>query len=266
MICGVSVNGDTVFQTQGWVQSPHSALIEMNEIDIKKNFFVEGIPYNEVCPWLLRKHYAHRIPSVSYSFGLYDKDKILQGVCTFGIPPQENCMLCCGEYYKDKTLELNRLVKNDNLPKNTQTYFVAQCFKSLPKPLIVLSYADPNYGHRGYTYQALNFYYTGIGGEGKEYIYQDRQLTARHINKEWFQERKLVWDDNKTVKENWLEIGGQIVDMEPKHRYVLFLGNRKEKKDMLKNFKWRILHYPKGNNTRYDTSERISVQIPLILL
>ena len=37
----------------------------------------------EVEPWLLKKHYAKRIPQIMYSFGLY-KGIELVGVATYG--------------------------------------------------------------------------------------------------------------------------------------------------------------------------------------
>ena len=39
-----------------------------------------------------------------------------------------------------------------------------------------------------------------------------------------------------------------------KHRYVYFLGNKTEKKEMLKMLKYPIEPYPKGKNIRYDAS------------
>jgi hypothetical protein len=71
---------------------------------------VRQIPHWHTYPWLLKKHYAKRIPSISYAFGLFDADRILQGVCTFGLPPNQNLCLVCGQEYKDTLLELNRLV------------------------------------------------------------------------------------------------------------------------------------------------------------
>ena len=95
--------------------------------------------------WLLKKHYAKRIPSIIYSFGLYDKEsKVMIGCCTYGIPASNNALLLCGEENKKIAIELNRLIKNDGLPQNTQSWFVAQTFKLLPKPMIILSYSDVN--------------------------------------------------------------------------------------------------------------------------
>ena len=41
-------------------------------------FTVDRIPYSECKEWLLYKHYAHRIPSISYAFGLFENG-ILKG-------------------------------------------------------------------------------------------------------------------------------------------------------------------------------------------
>jgi len=53
-----------------------------------KDYTVRQIPKEQTHDWLLKKHYAHRIPSIMYAFGLYDVDNILQGVCTLWFAPQ----------------------------------------------------------------------------------------------------------------------------------------------------------------------------------
>ena len=48
---------------------------------------VQQLTNGEYMDWILKKHYAKRICSVSYAFGLVkDLDKIV-GVCTFGSSP-----------------------------------------------------------------------------------------------------------------------------------------------------------------------------------
>ena len=158
---------------------------QINNMSIKDIYKVESINKDQTHEWLLYKHYAKRLPSISYSFGLFKED-VLVGVCTYGIPASDQLLRCCGDEYRKIAFELNRLIKNDGLEKNTQSYFVAQTFKLLPKPMIIISYSDPNNGHNGYTYQSLNFLYTGKGGGTKEYIINNKQLHSRHINKNWF--------------------------------------------------------------------------------
>ena len=62
---------------------------------------IESIKQEECKDWLLNKHYARRMCSISFSFGLYI-DNILSGVCTFGMPPSSTLAeSICGKYYKD---------------------------------------------------------------------------------------------------------------------------------------------------------------------
>lgn len=152
---------------------------------IKEKYKVKSIK-KELCKeWLLYKHYAKRIPSISYSFGLYCKEidfENLVGVMTFGMPPSSTLAeSICGKNYKDIVLELNRLVVNDNLEKNALSYFVSSSIKKLPKPKIIVSFSDNNMYHNGYIYQATNFIYTGqtanesmyIDKEGKEFHFRN---------------------------------------------------------------------------------------------
>jgi len=131
---------------------------------------VESIDNFECKDWLLNKHYAKRMCSISYAFGLYI-DGVLNGVITFGMPPSSNLAeSICGEGFKENVLELNRLVVNDGLPKNTLSYFVSNAMKKLPNNKIIVSFADANMSHSGYIYQATNFSYTGLSSNTTKLI------------------------------------------------------------------------------------------------
>ena len=53
------------------------------------------------------------------------------------------------------------------------------------------------------------------------------------------------------------------VKREPKNRYVYFIGNKKQKKDMLKNLKYKQKPYPKEKNKYYDASYKPNTQTKL---
>jgi hypothetical protein len=210
------------------------------------------IKHYEAYPWLLGKHYAHRIPPIKYSFGAYSESKELVGVCTFGPP--------CRAYnngdfvfkaYRVLTIELNRLCINDDLPKNTPSFFISQCLSLLPSPCCVVSYSDHRQGHHGYIYQATNFVYTGLNDiHDAEYIINgvathSRTLTGQGITapKEWARVNCIERTEN-----------GQ------KHRYFMFIGSKKERRKMLEDLIFPIEPYPKGNNKRYDSSAEVKTQ------
>jgi len=232
-------------------------------MSIKTKYRVMSINKEQTKEWLLKKHYARRIPSISYSFGLYSGINLV-GVCTYGLPPSDELTKCCGEENKKYCFELNRLIKNDGLEKNTQSWFVSQTFKLLPKPMIIISYSDINNGHNGYTYQSLNFLFTGTGGSTHEYLWWGKELSSRHINKiEFFDRLKLPYDNNLTIKENFEKVGGKVLPKVPKNRYIYFLGDKRKKREFREKLKYEVLPYPKGDNKRYDTSYNTTTQIQL---
>lgn len=192
--------------------------------------------------WILNKHYAKRKCSVSYCFGLFDKYDELVGVCTFGYPPNYNYNdgKCIFNNYRVLTLELNRLITNDNLNKNSLSYFVSQSLSLLPKPSCIVSYADPNNGHYGYIYQATNWIYTGNSTAKHRYYFEDGST---------FDIRRGI---DLKIKEH-----GNIVKKEkliPTQRYLFFNGNKRDVKMMRSDCKMANLPYPKGANSKYDTS------------
>lgn len=111
--------------------------------------------------WLLKKHYAKRLCSVSYAFGLYI-DGCIRGVVTYGMPPSSTlASSICGKEYKQFVLELNRLVVDDGFGRNVLSWFVSNSIKMIDGDRIIVSFADANMSHNGYIYQATNFIYTG---------------------------------------------------------------------------------------------------------
>ena len=209
-------------------------------MSIKDKYVVKVIPSEITKDWLLNKHYAHRIPSISYAFGLYSEE--LEGVLTVGKPASPSlCVGVCGVSNSNYVYELNRLVVNDGLEKNVLSYFVGQCLGLLPK-MILVSYADTKHFHTGYIYQATNWIYTGktkertdIGTNGKH---------SRHYDKN----------------------GDYRLNREPrssKHRYIYFIGSKKDKKRWKSELKYKEYPYPKGDNTRYDASYKPDTQASL---
>ena len=221
-------------------------------MSIKDKYKVESIDSKETYDWLLHKHYAKRIPSISYAFGLI-KNKELVGVCTYGMPPSPSVPIgVCGVKYKNLVYELNRLCVNEGLSKNILSYFVSKTFSILPKPTILVSYADTSQNHNGYIYQATNWIYTGLTVKAIEWREIGKNTHCRGLF------------HNNTTKEMWDNPDKfERVRRPRKHRYIMFLGSKTQKKNMLSNLKYEIKPYPKGKNKRYDASYNPVIQTKL---
>ena len=199
-------------------------------------FEVLAIPSSETYEWLLYKHYAHRVPSISYAYGLYERRKLI-GVCTFGLPASPSlCIGVMGEEKKDIVIELNRLCVDSN-KKNITSWFVSRCIKMLPKPMCIVSYADTAQGHIGKIYQACNFVYTGLSDRHIEWYTEDSNKHSRHIPK--ISVRGDEWKSRERPR---------------KHRYIYFTGSKKEVKEMRRALRYPICDYPVGVTKRYDAS------------
>jgi hypothetical protein len=127
--------------------------------DVIAGLWLRQIPSSTANVAVVRHHYLHRKTSISFAYGLYHGPKLM-GVVTFGTPPSRHLQMSACPSDPSKVIELNRLWVDDLLPRNTESWFVSRALKMLP-PRIVVSYADPKFGHYGYIYRALNFNYAG---------------------------------------------------------------------------------------------------------
>jgi len=208
------------------------------------------IKNEETEPWLTKKHYAKRMPQIMFAFGLYENSTLV-GVITYGIPASPSlCMGICGKEYSDKVLELNRICLEDN-KKNQASFLVANSIKLLPKPSIIVSYADMAQGHVGYVYQSTNFIYTGLSANRVDWAIKGQE-----------HKHSKTISDGMTL-DQMKELYGDdfyYVERSRKHRYIYFHGNKTEKKILKNNLNYEIEPYPKGDSVRYDSGGIVNKQ------
>jgi len=199
---------------------------------------VKQITYAETKHLILNIHYAKRMPSISYAYGLFNKDKMV-GLVSYGSPASPFlCKGICGVEYKSEVIELNRLVLVDN-NKNEASYLIGKSLKMLPKPKIIVSYADTGQDHTGYIYQATNFLFTGTTKPRTDIASVDGKHSRHHAG-----------DKSKRVYRS------------AKHRYITFIGSKTQKKNYLKALNYKVQNYPKigekhgSNYTRHSKCQR----------
>lgn len=212
---------------------------------------VQQIKSEQTYEWLLKRHYAKRIPHITYSFGLFD-NKDLIGVITYGSPPSPSLAKgLCGEKYKLQVKELNRLCLLYNR-KNEASFLVSHSLKLLPKPTIVVSYADTSMNHNGYVYQATNFIYTGISKKRSEWRIKGSTKHSKTLCEQVPLNVRLANPDKY-----------EFVNRPQKHRYVYFVASKKDKKILLNSLLYDIEPYPKAKNINYVAEHEPIRQINL---
>lgn len=208
----------------------------------------KSITYTEALDFLMPKHYMGRKPNISYAFGWFSEPEEgglgeLKAVCTFGKPASPFlCKGICGIEHAQNVYELNRLCRTDDLTTPPLSSFVALCLKQLkPLNLIIVSYSDTAMNHHGYIYQACNFLYLGMTKKRTD-MFVNNGKHARHY--------KIS------------EQTGYRKVRSSKHRYVYFCtSSKKIKQEWLNSLKYKILPYPKGDNSYYILGQFLKEEI-----
>lgn len=183
-------------------------------------------------------HYTHGIHNGPVCYGMIKNDELV-GVCAFANPSGEKvCENVFGAEHKRRVTELHRLVLLDEMPKNSESWFIAQSLKQLKKDKphlwAVLSFADSTMNHYGTIYKACNAIYTGKAVKRASYIDQTGRLRHQRQNGKYISVAQAA------------ELGWVKVQRGHKFRYLFLLpDNRKQKKELMQMLQLQILDYPK---------------------
>jgi len=126
----------------------------------------------------------------------------------------------------------------------------------IPSTAVVVSYADTEQGHVGYVYQATNFIYTGLSAKRTDWKIKGMEhlhgATVADMSRGM--ENRAQYMRDKFGDDFYLE------DRSRKHRYIYFVGNKKEKREMMGSLMYATEPYPKGESRRYDSGGKVATQ------
>lgn len=155
-----------------------------------KDLKVSPCELSEIKVFIEKHHYSKSINGVkcSYCFKV-EHNNTLVGAVLYGMM-STTAWKKFGVNESD-VLELRRLVLVDDAPKNSESRVISKTLKWIKKNAryvhIVVSYADPTYGHTGVVYRASNFEYVGKSAKDKGYedietgkVYHSRALRTKY--------------------------------------------------------------------------------------
>lgn len=107
------------------------------------------------------------------------------GIIVYALPPRETT-----KRYGGETWELARLWIDDSVPKNAETYLIAQGTRFIQRHRkdveMLVSYADPSVGHTGIIYKAANWISDGRTDQERKtprFDYVDTR-TGKHYSRQ----------------------------------------------------------------------------------
>ena len=220
---------------------------------------------------IVDNHYSHKFSHCRYALGIFyvgeshrffdEKEEKLIGCIIYGHPVGRRVI---GSIFKEEilpnnsVLELTRLFIYDGYGKNIESYVISKSFKWLKQfdknVKVLISYADPDVNHAGGIYQATNWIYQGCG----EFQMAPTYSLRVKPDGEWIHSRTVYSvygsaDPKKLEKAIghtfWLKKEAS------KHRYLYFLGNKKENKRFISTLKHPKRKYPKENLYKTEITE-----------
>lgn len=199
-----------------------------------ENFRILPIDYKTAMDVVVEKHYLHRKCPCSFSFGLFHNGNLM-GVVVYGTPSSAPLRSgIAGTQNKDNVLELTRLWIDDSVPKNGESFLIGTTLKLVDKEIIV-SYAQIDQGHLGVVYQATNWLYTGLSAKRTNWVVEGMDKHCQTLaDKYSAAEIREIYGDKFSLQER-----------PRKHRYVYLNCNKYRRKELLLQFRYKVLPYPK---------------------
>jgi hypothetical protein len=188
--------------------------------------------------FILNVHYAKRWPSISYAYGLFDRDELV-GIVTYGTPPSAPLKKgIAGDKNKDKVIELNRLCLKYNR-KNEASFLISRSLKLLPKNKIIISFADISQGHNGCVYRASNFSYHGLSAKRTDWRVRGKEhLHGQTIADEF----RGVKNRAKAMRDKYGD-DFYLQERPRKHRYIFITGSKLQKRRLKADIKYKEVEF-----------------------
>jgi len=161
-------------------------------------------------------HYSKSVPVPPLvKVGVWERDKFI-GVVIFSRGASSNLMAPYN-LTQSEGCELTRiaLTKHDAPVSRIVKLAVQFLKRNSPELRLIVSFADPQYGHHGGVYQAGNWIFVGNTANGKEYWHKGKRLHSRQVSEKGWNIQQGV--KRKTVRPSEC----QVISTPGKHRYIM---------------------------------------------
>ena len=225
---------------------------------------------------IVKNHYSHKWSLCQIAYGIFYKseeqsdffnqtDDKLIGCIVYGQPVGRSAAASLSDLLKiDQVFELVRLFIHDGYGRNIESYCIAKSFKLLnrdfPRIKAVISYADGEQGHTGVIYQATGFHYQGNSSLALMPNFSVSLSPPPDYN--WIHSRSVTSKWGSCNVEHLKKCIGKTFwrkKESTKHRFIIFITNKGEKKKLFKSLKHPILPYPKTCHYK-DEIQEITVE------
>ena len=207
---------------------------------------------HDVREFTSRYHYTHSAGNLAWRWGLWH-GVTLMGVVAYNIPTRSVCASVFGAEHEAHVWHMSRLALPDSAPHNSESRLIGGSLRAIrqefPDVWAVLTYAATDVGHLGYVYQATNALYTGTGGDSTFYTDDHGRRRSTYITSRG---SDGIMRGRGIGRREAGELGWEIHDSLPKHRYLYVLGNKTQRRERMKLLRLPTLPYPKESTAQVE--------------
>ena len=185
---------------------------QMDKVDLKIDWATHQAASYACKNW----HYSKSTPVPPLvKVGVWEDSRFI-GVLIFSRGASSNLLKPYG-LNQDQGCELTRVALTNHATPVSRIMAIAFKFlkKNSPKLKMIVSFADPQYGHHGGIYQATNWIYSGDTASSKEYWHKGKRLHSRQVSEKGWNIQQGA--KRKTVKPSQCE----VIKTKGKHRYLM---------------------------------------------
>jgi len=205
---------------------------------------VREIDFHTAQDFILEFEWLGTMGTTQFSYGLFVDDRLTAVAC-FGLTAGTHALVePFGEERKNEGIVLVRGACAPWSHEHTSSYFIGKVM-----PLVrergyrfVIAYSDPEAGEIGTVYQATNWIFYGMTSPVTYLVRPDgKRVDPKLIHKY----AKKFGISSAEQKENFFKEGYTMERGSPKLKYLYILGNRKDKREMLREMRVPNLPYVK---------------------
>lgn len=216
--------------------------------------YVKEITKEESVKLIHGFHYSKVLPRLNKSFlGGFDENDELVATITlgWGVRPVHTIKKLFPSLDSKDYYEIGKMCLDDKMPRNSESQFLSLCMKyikqHMPQIKLIFTWADGMLGKAGYVYQASNFLYGGFIWTDTYFTSSGEKVHPRMTGKIGGRPTLEFMEKN-----NWKHYRGK------QFRYIYFLCNKREKKQLLKEsqFEWGIHNAPKEKDLEWKVKTK----------
>jgi len=217
-----------------------------------RNGEIREIPFKEAQKFILKYEWLGTMGTTKHSYGFFTNDK-LSAVFCFGLTAGTMALSqVFGQQHKQRGLVLVRGACASHCHKHTSSFALSLACKKLNEEYgvdFLIAYSDPEAGEIGTVYQASNWNFYGLTSRVNYLVRPDGKRSDPKLIHKYAKKHNITTSEQKQI---FIDEGYTFEKGSPKLKYFKIIGNKKARKELMRDLRVPIYPYLKRKDNMMD--------------